>query len=68
MTRFGHCEFTVMPFGLSNAYTAYMDLINRVFRTYLEKFILVFIDYILIYSKDKDEHTAHLRTTLQTLR
>lgn len=57
-----------MPFGLINAPAAFMDLMNRVFRPYLDKFVVVFINDILIYSKDKDEQIAHLRTVLQTLR
>ena len=67
-TRYGHYEFTVMPFGLTNAPAAFMDLMNRVFRPYLDKFVVVFIDDILICSKDKDEHADNLRIVLQTLR
>jgi len=67
-TRYDHYEFTVMPFGLPNAPTAFMDLISRVFRPYLDKFVVIFIDDILIYSKDKEEHADHLRIMLQTLR
>ena len=67
-TRYGHYEFTVIPFGLTNAPTAFMDLMNRVFRPYVDKFVVVFIDDILIYSKDKEGHADHLRTVLQTLR
>ena len=67
-TRYGHYEFTVMPFGLTNAPVAFMDLMNRVFRPYPDKFVVVFIDDILIYSKDKEEHGKHLRTVLQILR
>jgi len=67
-TRCGHYEFTAMPFGLTNAPAAFKDLINRVFRPHLDKFILVFIDNILIYSKDKEEYADHLRTVLQALR
>jgi len=53
-----------MPFSLTNAPTAFMDFMNRVLRTHLDKFAMVFIDDILIYSKDRDEHTAYLRTML----
>ena len=67
-TRYGHYEFLVMPFGLTNAPAAFMDLINRVFRSYLDQFVVVFIDDILVYSKDAQEHENHLRIILQTLR
>ncbi|KAL5540689.1 hypothetical protein UlMin_043341 [Ulmus minor] len=60
--------FLVMPFGLTNAPAAFMDLMNRVFRNYLDKFVVVFIDDILIYSKSKEEHEEHLRNTLDTLK
>ena len=67
-TRYGHYEFLVMPFGLTNAPAAFMDLMNRVFAQYLDKFIIVFIDDILVYSKTPEEHEEHLRVTLQLLR
>jgi len=60
-TRYGHYEFTIMPFGLTNASAAFMDLMNRVFRLYLDKFVVVLIDDILIYSKDREEHTDLLK-------
>ncbi|KAK1439863.1 hypothetical protein QVD17_05685 [Tagetes erecta] len=67
-TRYGHFEFTVMPFGLTNAPAVFMDLMNRVCRPYLDRFVIVFIDDILIYSKSKAEHEQHLSTILQMLK
>ena len=67
-TCYGHYEFLVMPFGLTNALAAFMDLMNRVFHPYLDQFVLVFIDNILVYYKDAQEKEHHLRIVLQTLR
>ncbi|GJV94746.1 putative reverse transcriptase domain-containing protein [Tanacetum coccineum] len=67
-TRYGHFEFTVMPFGLTNAPVVFMDLMNRVCRPYLDKFVIVFINDILIYSKTKEEHEMHLGLILDLLK
>ncbi|GJZ62702.1 putative reverse transcriptase domain-containing protein, partial [Tanacetum coccineum] len=67
-TRYGHYEFQVMPFGLTNTLTVFMDLMNRVCKPYMDKFVIVFIDDILIYSKNKKEHEEHLRLILRLLK
>ncbi|GJU15296.1 putative reverse transcriptase domain-containing protein [Tanacetum coccineum] len=67
-TRYGHFEFTVMPFGLTYLPAIFMDLMNRVCRSYLDKFVIVFIDDILIYSKTQEEHVEHLRLVLELLK
>ncbi|GJT02010.1 putative reverse transcriptase domain-containing protein [Tanacetum coccineum] len=67
-TRYGHYEFHVMPFGLTNAPAVFMDLLKRVCKPYLDKFVIVFIDDILIYSKDEREHEEHLKAILELLK
>nr|GFA53333.1 putative reverse transcriptase domain-containing protein [Tanacetum cinerariifolium] len=67
-TRYGHYEFQVMSFGLTNALAVFMDLMDRVCKPYLDKFVIVFIDDIFIYSKNKEEHEKHLRIILDLLR
>ncbi|GJX31397.1 putative reverse transcriptase domain-containing protein [Tanacetum coccineum] len=67
-TRYGHYEFQVMPFGLTNALAVFMNLMNRVCKPYLDKFVIVFIDDILIYSKNKKEHEEHLKAILELLK
>ncbi|GJZ83779.1 putative reverse transcriptase domain-containing protein [Tanacetum coccineum] len=67
-TRYGHFEFQVVPFGLTNAPVVFMDLMNRVSKPYLDKFVIVFIDDILVYSKDEEEHGKHLKIILELLK
>jgi hypothetical protein len=67
-TRYGHYEFLVMSFGLTNAPSVFMDTMNRVFHDYLDQFTVVFINDILIYSKMSEEHEEHLRKVLERLR
>ena len=67
-TRYGHYEFVVMPFGFTNAPTNFMCMMNNIFSKYLDKFVLVFIEDILVYSKSKEEHKEHLPIVLRVLR
>ncbi|KAK9043211.1 hypothetical protein V6N11_071558 [Hibiscus sabdariffa] len=67
-TRYGHFEFLVMPFWLTNSHATFRDLMNRIFKPYVDKVIIVFIDDILMYSRNEDEHAEHLWIILQTLR
>jgi len=66
-TKYGHYEYLVMPFGLTNAPATFQSFINSVLRPYLEKFVILYLDDILIYSKTLDDHVEHVRTVLKTL-
>ena len=67
-TRYGHFEFTMMPFELMNAPAAFIDLMHRLFQPYLDQFVVIFVDDILIYSQSEDEHEDHLRIVIRALR
>ena len=67
-TRYDHYEYLVMPFGMTNAPGVFMDYMNRIFHPYLDSFVVVFIDDILVYSKTREEHEERLRVVLQTLK
>jgi hypothetical protein len=68
ITRYGHYEFVVVPFGLSNALVVFMCLMNGILRNYFDQFFIVFLDDILVYSKLEEEHERHLRLVLQVIR
>ena len=67
-TRYGHYEFVVVPFGLTNVLATFMCLMNSVFSRYLDKFVFVFLDEILVYSKNEKDHEENLRLTLKLVR
>jgi len=67
-TRYGHYEYSVMPFGVTNAPGVFIEYMNRIFHPYLDQFVVVFIDDILVYSKSEEEHSEHLRIVLQVLK
>jgi hypothetical protein len=67
-TRYGHYKFLVMPFGVTNAPSVFMDLMNQVFHKYLDQFVVVFIDDILVYSATLEDHRKHLKTVLSILK
>nr|KYP69659.1 Transposon Ty3-G Gag-Pol polyprotein [Cajanus cajan] len=67
-TRYGHCEYVVMRFGVTNAPTVFMDYMNRIFRSFLDRFVVVFIDDILVYSRSLKYHREHMRLVLEVLR
>ena len=67
-SRYGHFEYVVMPFGVTNASAVFMDYMNRILLPFLDKFVVVFIDDILIYSRTQEEHAEHLRLVLSILR
>ena len=66
--QYGHYKFVFMSFGLTNAPKAFMDLMNRVFKKYLDLFVIIFVDDILNYSRNEEKHASHLRIVLQTLK